>query len=277
LLLKPAITGVQWNLEALIKNVALIHWDAPEAAARAARLQTLGYAATSHTRAGPALLRAIRESMPSAVLVDLSRLPGQGRDVAVELRQNRATQTIPIVFVDGLPEKVLMVRQTLPDAVYTTWTHLADDLPRAILRPPRKPIVPAAAAAPAGARSVAAKLGIQPGDGVALLGAPPDFAATLDPLPAGASLHRQMSEACRVVVWFVRSRRELQDNLPLRAARLGQARLWIAWPKKATGQSGTLDGETIRRLASAQGLGGGRPISVDPGWFGLMLTREAGS
>lgn len=263
-------------LEALIKNVALIHWDGPEAEARVARLKALGYAATSYTRAGPALLRGIRAAVPSAVLIDLSRLPGQGRDVAVELRQNRATQGIPIVFVDGLPEKVLLVRQTLPDAAYTTWTHLADDLPRAILRPPRKPVVPAGAAAPSTGRSLAARLGIQPGDGVALLGAPPDFAATLDPLPPGASLHRQMSDACRVVVWFVRSRRELQDNLPLRAVRLGAGRLWLAWPKKATGQSGELDAETIRRLARAQGLEGGRPISLDAGWFGLLLTREAG-
>jgi CheY-like chemotaxis protein len=260
-------------VEALIKKVTLIHWDAPEAAARVNRLAALGYSASSYTRAGPALLRGIREAVPSAVLIDLSRLPGQGRDVAVELRQNRETQQIPIVFVDGLPEKVLLVRQTLPDAVYTTWTHLADDLPRAILRPPVKPVVPAGAAKPGAGRSLAGKLGIQPGDAVALLGAPPEFAASLDPLPAGASLQRQMSEGCRVVVWFVRSRRELQENLPLRAARLGEGRLWIAWPKKATGQSGELDPEAIARLAQPQGLAGGRPISLDPQWFALQLTQ----
>jgi hypothetical protein len=61
-----------------IKQVLLIHWDAPEAQARVARLESMGYSASYLNRTGPALLREIKANLPSAVLIDLSRLPSQG-------------------------------------------------------------------------------------------------------------------------------------------------------------------------------------------------------
>jgi hypothetical protein len=177
--------------------------------------------------------------------------------------------------VDGLPEKVLAVRQSLPDAVYSTWTHLAEDLPRAIARPPRAPVVPAGApAAPAG-KSTAAKLGLQPGQVVALLSAPPDFANSLEPLPKGVRLQRQMSDDCDLVVWFVRSRRELQDGLPLRAARLAGGRLWILVPKKPTSQSSDLSPAAVRALGQAQGLVEAKTASIEAAWSGVLLVRPA--
>jgi CheY-like chemotaxis protein len=240
-----------------------------------ARLAEWGYTATAYNRAGPALLRAIRETTPSAVLIDLSRLPVQGRDVAVELRQNSATRPIPIVFVDGLPEKVLLVRQVLPDAAYSTWTHLRDDLTTLFNRPPRAYLVPATA--PAAAKSgpsVADKLGLQPNTIVALLNAPPDFAAELEPLPAGVRLQRQMDPASALTVWFIRSRRELQDGLTLRADRLGASRLWIVWSKKTSGQSGELSPAAVRDLCLAAGLTELKTAaSLTPALTGVLFAR----
>jgi CheY-like chemotaxis protein len=264
-------------LEASIKRVVLIHWDVPEARARAARLEKLGYAADFYARAGPGLLRAIRQDPPSAVLIDLSRLPGQGRDVALELRANPETRQVPLVFVDGLPEKVLPVRQSLPDATFSTWTHLPEDLPAAIARPPRPVAAPqpaAPAAAPSG-RTSAGKLGLQPNTVVALLSAPPGFEASLEPLPPGVVLRRQMSDDCDLVVWFVRSRRELQDGLPLRVARLAKGRLWILWPKKAASQSAELSAVTVRDLARANGLSEAKTASIEAAWSGVLLVRDA--
>ncbi len=252
----------------------LIHWDAPEAELRVARLKALGYAATFQNRAGPALLREMRDQPPSAVVIDLSRLPAQGRDVAVALRVNKTTRGIPIVFVDGLPEKVLLVRQTLPDAVYSTWTHLAEDLPKAIDRPPRNPVVPESALAGTAGKSLGEKLGIKAGGVVGLLNAPPDFAGTLEPLPPGVTLRRQMGEDVELVLWFVRSRRELQDGIALRAARLGQSRLWVLWPKKTSGQSGDLSQASVRELGLAQGLVDYKIASVDATWSGLLFSRR---
>jgi hypothetical protein len=262
-------------VEPTIKTILLIHWDAPEAEARVARLVAMGYAASFLNRAGPPLLREITNNPPSAVLIDLSRLPSQGRDVGVALRLSKATRQIPLVFVDGLPEKVLVVRQTLPDAVYSTWTHLGEDLPRAMLRPPRDPVVPESVLAGYAGKSLADKLGLKPGSIVALLGAPPNFTDTLEPLPKDVSFRRQMSEDCDLVLWFVRSRRELQDGIGLRAARLATARLWIVWPKKASGQSGDLSQTSVRELGLAQDLVDSKIASIDATWSGLLFVRRS--
>ena len=261
--------------EAHIRRIILIHWDAPEAQARVARLESLGYSASFLNRSGPALLRKITDDLPSAVVIDLSRLPAQGGEVAGALRAGKLTRRLPIVFVDGLPEKVLSVRQVLPDAVYSTWTHLAEDLPRAISRPPIDPVVPVAAAAGVVGKSLAEKLAIAAGAIVAVLNAPQDFIERLEPLPVGAVIRRQMSDDCGLVVWFVRSRRELQDGLGLRASRLAGGRLWILFPKKASGKSDELSVAAVRDLGLAQGLAGAeKSVSIDPDWSGLLLVRE---
>jgi CheY-like chemotaxis protein len=252
----------------------LIHWDAPEAEARVTRLESLGYSASFLNRAGPALLRKITDELPSAVVIDLSRLPTQGGEVAAALRAGKLTRRLPIIFVDGLPEKVLPVRQMLPDAVYSTWTHLAADLPKAISRPPIDPIVPVTAAAGVVGKSIADKLAIQPDKIVAVLNAPPDFVERLEPLPKGVAIRRQMGDDCHMVVWFVRSRRELQEGIALRTARLAGARLWILFPKKASGKSDELNANSVRDLGQAQGLAGAeKSVSIDADWAGLLLTR----
>jgi hypothetical protein len=43
---------------------------------------------------------------PQAVVIDLERIPSAGRDVALWLRYQRGTRSVPIVFVDGEPEKL---------------------------------------------------------------------------------------------------------------------------------------------------------------------------
>ena len=261
-------------LEANIRRIVLIHWDAPEAQARVTRLESMGYSSSFLNRSGPALLRKITDELPSAVVIDLSRLPAQGGEVAAALRAGKLTRRLPIVFVDGLPEKVLPVRQMLPDAIFSTWTHLAEDLPTAISRPPIDPIVPASAASGVVGKSIAEKLSVQAGSIFAVLNAPPNFIERLDPLPQGASVRRQMSDDCDLVVWFVRSRRELQEGIVLRAARLTAGRLWILFPKKASGKSDELSANSVRELGLAQGLAGAdKNVSIDADWSGLLLVR----
>jgi hypothetical protein len=84
-----------------------------------------------------------------------------------------------------------------------------------------------------------------------------------------------MSDDCDLVVWFVRSRRELQDGLPLRVARLAKDRLWILWPKKAASQSGELSAAAVRDLARANGLAEEKAASIEAAWSGMLLVRSA--
>jgi len=105
-------------------------------------------------------------------VIDLSRLPSHGRAIATMLRQRKATRSIPIVFVEGDPEKVARIRETLPDAVYARWRNIRSALRAAIEHPPREPAVPGTMDAYS-ASPLPKKLGIKPGSVVLLLGAPP--------------------------------------------------------------------------------------------------------
>ena len=86
-------------------RVRLIHWNATEAEEWAARLQAEGYD-VEYALLSPSNLRALRAEPPDAVVVDLSRIPSQGRDTGVGLRIHKATRYVPLVFVGGAPEKV---------------------------------------------------------------------------------------------------------------------------------------------------------------------------
>ena len=86
-------------------RVRLIHWNEAEAAERGERLRTAGHE-VEHGVPSPSGLRQLFGDIPDAFVVDLGRMPSQGRDLAVLLRKREATRSVPIVFVDGEPEKV---------------------------------------------------------------------------------------------------------------------------------------------------------------------------
>jgi len=99
--------------------IQLIHWNISEAQERAERLEKAGYEVTFELGPVPALLKELKTNPPEAVVIDLSRPPSQGRDVGVALRSFGSTRRVPLLFVGGGPQKAALVRQKLPDAVYT--------------------------------------------------------------------------------------------------------------------------------------------------------------
>ena len=102
-------------------RVLVIHRDPAEATQRASRLRALGFDATAYLSLGAKGFRGIRQDPPHAILIDLTRLPSYGKAMGVLLRQQKSLGSIPLVFVEGDPEKAAQVRAVLPDAVYTTW------------------------------------------------------------------------------------------------------------------------------------------------------------
>ena len=102
-------------------TIRLIHWKGEEAEERAEKLRSTGYTVDATVPAGPESFRALTQDPPAAVVIDLSRTPSNGRDVALFLRKTKSTRHIPIVFVEGDTEKVERIRKLLPDAVYSTW------------------------------------------------------------------------------------------------------------------------------------------------------------
>ena len=257
-------------------QIQLIHWNAAEATERAGRLRTLGYDVACDLSAGPAFIRTLAHNPPAVVVIDLSRLPSQGRDMAVNLRMQGGTRRVPLLFVDGDPAKVARIRELLPDAAYTSWDGIEAALARAIAAPPADPVVPGSAFAAYAGRPLAGKLGIKAGLTVALAGAPPDFRDTLGQLPDQMDLVNldSLPGPADLTIWFVRSAGELEQGMAGMAARLGPSALWIAWPKKGSALAADLSQQQVRDAGLAAGLVDYKICAIDDTWSALLFRRR---
>jgi len=257
-----------------MRRVRLIHWNAAEAKERAERLESLGYVVDCAVPRGAAFLRELREQPPAAVVIDLERLPAQGRDMGLAVRHQKATRHLPLVFLGGEAEKVARARKLLPDATYATWGRVKSALRRAIAHPPTAPVVPRSALEGYSGRPLTKKLGIKPGSVVCLVGAPRGFENTLGELPAGAKLRRRAQGRADVTLWFVKRLEDLQRGIRRMGESYGQGSLWIAWPKQASGMSSDLTQQHVREIGLATGLVDYKICAIDATWSGLLFTRR---
>lgn len=97
----------------------LIHWNKAEAEGLAAPLRVRGWEVQIEGEDGQRAWKRITANQPAVVVIYLRRLPSHGRMTARALRSQGATRNIPIIFVDGAADKVAVVREQVPDAVYT--------------------------------------------------------------------------------------------------------------------------------------------------------------
>jgi hypothetical protein len=117
------------------------------------------------------------------------------------------------------------------------------------------------------------KLGIKEGSRVAVLAAPADFDATLGPLPDGVVVRRRLRGPLDVVVFFTTSRAQLERRMgALRAALDPAGRLWVAWPKRASGVATDVTEDVVREVALAHRLVDNKVAAVDATWSGLQLV-----
>ena len=111
------------------------------------------------------------------------------------------------------------------------------------------------------------KLGIKPDSRVLLLNAPAGFElAGVDPV-------RRASGPADVILSFHTERHELERRLPVLRARMRQdARLWIAWPKKASKLPTDITENVVRDIALANRLVDNKVAAVSEVWSGLQLV-----
>jgi CheY-like chemotaxis protein len=256
-----------------LQRLRLIHWKAVEAEKRATTLEAAGYA-VDRTPFSRVAFKELAETPPSAVVIDLTRMPSQGRDVAVSLRKAHATRRIPIVFVGGDQEKVDRIREILPDATYTSWSRVRSSLRRAIAHPPDDPVQPESIFAAYAGTPLPKKLGIKKHSVVALVGAPESFLKRLGPLPEGVVVRRGARGRCDLAIWFAKSRRELESRVEKLGAFAGDGGLWITWPKKASGVRSDLTQAIVRSVGLASGLVDYKVCAIDQTWSGLKFTRR---
>lgn len=257
-----------------MQRVQLIHWNRAEAKERTAKLRAAGYRVAYEALDGQAGLKKLRERPPAAVVIDLSRAPSQGRDVALWLRSTKAARLIPLVFVEGERKKVAGFKKLLPDATYTTWSKVRGSLKKALANPPAKPVKPPSALAGYSATPLPKKLGTKAGITVALVGAPKGFEKTLGKLPEGAKLRRGARGRCELAMWFPGSARELKQRVKQMEKFIGDGGLWIAWPKQASGVKTDLTQNLVRKVGLAAGLVDYKICAIDATWSGLKFARR---
>jgi len=256
-------------------HIRLITWKDD----RASKLTAEFDAAAFTVDADPfdaATLKTLAQNPPDAVVIDLGRLPSQGRDIGIAIRGRVGTRNIPLVFVDGAADKVSRTREQLPDAFYTLSGKLKAGVREAIAHPPDRPAVPASNLAGYSGTPLPRKLGIKGGSMVALVGAPEDFEATLGELPEATTILDAPSREASVTLWFLDSLAALEEGIGEMAEVAGGGRLWICWPKKASGIATDVTQNHVRATGLAAGIVDFKICAIDGTWSGLCFTRRKG-
>ena len=254
-------------------KIRLFDWDKQAFAERTARLTSAGYSVDSRPFDNSSL-KALSVELPQAVVISLERRPSQGRDVAMVLRKTRATRFVPLVLVGGAEETVQALKRLLPDAQYTTWERLEEDLRDAIASPPVDPVVPKSVFEQYAGTALPKKLGIRPRTKVGLLNAPQGFAATLGELPEEASLEYEPEGECGVWLWFVTRKAEYEANFEAITRRVDRGSLWVCWPKQTSGMATDLTQPVVRAAGLAQNWVDFKVCAIDVVWTGLCFRRR---
>ena len=256
-----------------MSRILLVHWNESEAAERARKIAKHGHQVLTLWNSEKPNLRAVRDFSPELFVVDLSRLPSQGREVAGYFRRLKATRNLPILFLDGDSERVKRARNLIPDAEFATSAEVISAIRRAIRKGPLNPVVPGTMAGYSGT-PLPKKLGIRENCLVALVNAPERFDRKLEPLAKGSEVTSDAS-AASVAVLFVSSEAELaRDFRPLANTLPQKVALWIAWPKKASGVKTDLTENIVREFGLDLGWVDYKICAIDETWSGLCFARK---
>ena len=256
-----------------MSRILLVHWNQDEAKARARKLTGLGHVVETLSTTEAAGLRKVRASPPELFLIDLDRVPSQGREIGAYFRRQKATRNVPILFVGGDAERVEGARRLLPDVPFAQWKNIQAAIGKARRNPPASPVVPGTMDAYSGS-PLPKKLGIRENHGVALCNPPEQFERRLEPWPAGADIITDPARA-NVTVLFVASQSELARDLrPLAKALPPKAALWIAWPKQSSGIRTDLKENIVREFGLGEGWVDYKVCAIDETWSGLCFAKK---
>jgi hypothetical protein len=256
-----------------MQKVRLICWNAELAKDHAKVLKAAGFAADCSPMQGSGIVGQMREFAPDAVVIDLDRLPSQGREMAIMLRGSKNTRHIPILFAGGQPEKVARIRAELPDAVYASWNSIGGAIALAITVPSQNPFRATPHMQRGSDSSLVRKLGIAPQMQISIVGAPDGFEEILGDLPEGVSTSTRLSKQAKLVLYFVRSSDDLDNALEHLAGQLPQgSSVWIVHPKLGPRVKREFNQNDVRDRALPLGLVDYKVCSVSEEWSGLKFA-----
>jgi hypothetical protein len=252
-------------------RIRIIHWKATEAAPLVDACRTCGFEVEYTDADFPVQVKAVRANPPDALVIDLTCRPAFSREVAIAFRRTKYARHIPLVFVDGEPEKVASVRERLPDATYCARKQICAKVKAACAKPVKDPVIPAGVMERYGTRPVAQKLGIREGSAVAVFDPPRDYVAVLGALPEGAELVEDPESVCPVTLWFVRDPRACQAGMRRMQALADRTKLWVVWRKNSTNG---LTQYVVRDTALDAGLVDYKICAVNQEWSAMAFARR---
>ncbi len=121
------------------------------------------------------------------------------------------------------------------------------------------------------------KLGIRPGDKLALVNEPLAFPRDLVGLPDSVEIvsadDNPKPGTLNVVIVFLKSQAELKKLLPAMKTKIAQhGMIWTAWPKKAARVQTDLDENIIRNKGLSIGLVDVKVCAINEIWSGLKFV-----
>lgn len=253
-------------------RICLMHWNEKERLERISRLSIEGIEVLDGITAGPQFAKVLEAAKPDAVVIDLSRLPSQGRDLGVMIRARAGTRQIPIVFVEGVEDKVAAIHGLLPDEEYTTWAELLPALMRAVDAKGKIFLPQSSVFAAYSQKPLAAKLGIKPGGRVCLIGEPVNLLGGSESLPEGVKIIDDVVSDADLYIWCLRSQTELSSKLALIKANVQHAPTWVGWPKKTADIKSDLNQAIVREQCMAVGMVDYKICSINEQWSALRFA-----
>jgi GrpB-like predicted nucleotidyltransferase (UPF0157 family) len=108
----------------------LINWDAPEAATLANDLRAEGWHVDVESEDAARAVQSISAQPPSATVISLAQHPSFGIEVGRTLREQEATASVPVLFLDGDEQTKAQAKGEVPRVLFLTSAELLKMLHR---------------------------------------------------------------------------------------------------------------------------------------------------
>jgi CheY-like chemotaxis protein len=251
--------------------IRLIHWNEAEAQEKIQLLKKEGFEVNPHLPAGSNFLKELESEDPQAIIIDLSRLPSQGRDLGLSIRKRKGTRHIPIIFLSGDPKKVQKVKEILPDAIFGEWKNISILIQEAGELDPENLYIPDSVFAAYAGKPLAEKLGIKKGYRVSYVNADENFLSALGELPPEIDLVPASDKKANLTIWFVKTQEVLISDLDAIISVSKVHPVWIAWPKRGSEYQSDLSQNIVRETGLNAGMVDYKICSIDQNWSALIF------
>jgi hypothetical protein len=214
----------------------------------------------------------MRSSPPEAIVIELSRAPALGHDMALAILKGTSTKHVPLIFVDGTASMKSYIKKSVPDGIFTNWAKIRSALKQAVSRPAVFPTDSSFGGSGSKSTDLPKKLGIKKDIVVAMSGASRGFELTLGLLPDGVQMTRSIQGDNDLLLWFTKTKVELEKRALLMVETAGKEGLWVFFPKKSSGVTTEITQALVVKQLKAVGAKHVKNATIGTLWSAARFT-----